>query len=98
MAEAVSPRTNPGFELPEPKDTGQVGGKLEPRAGLSLSAGGSRAMLFHVGALCRLRKMSLLPGLKCISSISGRSIRGDLLGLRGTSAMRRSSKFTPEAN
>lgn len=42
---------------------------------LSLSGGGYRAMVFHVGALCRLNEVGLLSKLKRVSSVSGGSIR-----------------------
>jgi NTE family protein len=55
-----------------------------PEAGtaLSLSGGGYRAMLFHIGALWRLNELGQLPTLKRISSVSGGSITGGLLGLK----------------
>lgn len=55
----------------------------QPEAGvaLSLSGGGYRAMLFHVGALLRLNEMSLLRKLSRVSSVSGGSITAGVLGL-----------------
>jgi NTE family protein len=50
-------------------------------AGLALSGGGYRAMLFHVGALKRLNDAGKLPGLARISSVSGGSITAGTLGL-----------------
>ena len=41
---------------------------------LSLSGGGYRALLFHLGALTRLNELGLLAKLKTISSVSGGSI------------------------
>src|SRR5215831_14304372 len=53
-----------------------------PRRGsLSLSGGGYRAMLFHVGALYRLNEIGLLGKLTRISSVSGGSITAGLLGM-----------------
>src|SRR5262245_24686369 len=40
-------------------------------SGLCLSGGGSRAMLFHVGALTRLNELGVLRSLDRISSVSG---------------------------
>jgi NTE family protein len=40
---------------------------------LCLSGGGSRAMLFHIGAVLRLNELGLLPELARISSVSGGS-------------------------
>ena len=51
-------------------------------SGLCLSGGGSRAMLFHVGALRRMNELGLLSGLDRISSVSGGSIVAGLLGIR----------------
>lgn len=48
---------------------------------LALSGGGYRAMLFHVGALCRLNEVGLLGKLRRISSVSGGSITAGYLGL-----------------
>jgi len=55
-----------------------------PEAGiaLSLSGGGYRAMLFHIGSLWRLNELGYLPKLKRISSVSGGSITAGLLGLK----------------
>jgi NTE family protein len=50
-------------------------------SGLCLSGGGSRAMLFHVGALRRLNELGLLARLDRISSVSGGSIVSGLLGI-----------------
>jgi len=48
---------------------------------LSLSGGGYRAMLFHIGSLWRLNELGCLKGLKRISSVSGGSITAGMLGL-----------------
>ena len=50
--------------------------------GLCLSGGGSRAMLFHVGALWRLNELGLLGQLDRVSSVSGGSITAGVLGTR----------------
>lgn len=50
--------------------------------GLCLSGGGSRAMLFHAGALWRLNELGLLARLERISSVSGGSITAGVLGTR----------------
>ena len=49
--------------------------------GLCLSGGGSRAMLFHIGALWRLNELGLLHGLDRISSVSGGSITAGVLAI-----------------
>ena len=53
----------------------------KPRAGtaLCLSGGGSRAMLFHAGAILRLAQVGVLGKLDCVSSVSGGSITAGLL-------------------
>lgn len=51
-------------------------------AGVCLSGGGYRAMLFHVGAIRRLYEIDALRHLSRISSVSGGSITAALLGLR----------------
>jgi NTE family protein len=48
---------------------------------LSLSGGGYRAMVFHIGALWRLNEVGLLGRLKRISSVSGGSITAAYLGM-----------------
>jgi NTE family protein len=53
----------------------------EDGVALSLSGGGYRAMVFHVGALYRLNEIGLLGKLTRISSVSGGSITAGLLGL-----------------
>jgi predicted acylesterase/phospholipase RssA len=47
-----------------------------PRPGIALclSGGGSRAMLFHAGAILRLAEADLLKDVLCVSSVSGGSI------------------------
>ena len=56
----------------------------EPEAGLalSLSGGGSRALLFHTGAIWRMNELGLLPVLERISGVSGGSIAAGILAKR----------------
>lgn len=54
----------------------------EPGIALSLSGGGYRAMLFHLGALWRLNELGYLKKLRRVSSVSGGSITAALLGLK----------------
>lgn len=53
----------------------------KPKRGIALclSGGGSRAMLFHSGAILRLAQVDLLRKLDCVSSVSGGSITAGLL-------------------
>jgi NTE family protein len=81
MSDTVSPLSDPGLDLREPGDTEESGRKPEAGAGLCLSGGGYRAMLFHVGALWRLNQLGLLPKLQRVSSVSGGSITAARLGL-----------------
>lgn len=53
-----------------------------PGAGLCLSGGGYRAMIFHIGALWRLYETGHLKGIDRISSVSGGSITAGLLALK----------------
>ena len=55
--------------------------KRRPKAALSLSGGGYRAMLFHVGALKRLNEAGYLPVIDRYSSVSGGSIAAGVLGM-----------------
>lgn len=48
------------------------------RVGLSLSGGGFRASLFHLGVLKRLDELKVLPKITHISSVSGGSITASL--------------------
>ena len=66
-------------ELPEPED--DVPAASEDGVALSLSGGGYRAMVFHVGALWRLNEVGLLGKLTRISSVSGGSITAGALAL-----------------
>jgi len=68
-------------DLPDPKDEHDLSVASEDGVGLSLSGGGYRAMMFHVGALCRLNEVGLLGKLTRISSVSGGSITAAYLGL-----------------
>src|SRR5215468_3269445 len=53
--------------------------KIPNSVGLSLSGGGFRAALFHLGALRRLNELGILPKLTSISSVSGGSILNGFL-------------------
>ena len=57
---------------------------LPPRPGIgfSLSGGGYRAMIFHLGALIRLNEAGILAKIKRISSVSGGSITAGVLGMK----------------
>jgi NTE family protein len=50
--------------------------------GLSLSGGGFRAALFHLGALRRLHEFGIVPRLTTIASVSGGSILNGFLASR----------------
>ena len=54
----------------------------EPVLILSLSGGGYRAMLFHVGTLRRLNDSGLLPHISVVSSVSGGSVIAAYLAYR----------------
>ena len=83
----------PGIELPlEPKSAATAFDPFDPsvvttpkdrkpRAGIALclSGGGSRAMLYHAGAILRLAEIGLLGKIDCVSSVSGGSIAAGLL-------------------
>ena len=58
-------------------------GAAPPEDGIALclSGGGYRAMVFHIGALWRLYETGLLGTIKRISTVSGGSITGGMLGL-----------------
>jgi len=53
----------------------------DPGIALSLSGGGYRAMVFHVGSLWRLYDSGVLGRIDRISSVSGGSITAGVLGL-----------------
>lgn len=59
----------------------QVQGGPQAGAGLAVSGGGYRAMLFHLGAFLRLHELGILRQLKRISSVSGGSITAAKVGL-----------------
>jgi NTE family protein len=65
----------------EPSDLDSDATEREDGVALSLSGGGYRAMVFHIGALCRLNEVGLLGKLRRISSVSGGSITAGYLGL-----------------
>src|SRR5215470_3301968 len=70
---------NTGMDPAELDDKTPAGS--EKGVALSLSGGGYRAMMFHVGALWRLNEVGLLGKLTRISSVSGGSITAGYLGL-----------------
>lgn len=84
------------FKIPSgpPSPNTQVSGKEEksfspgsnserqPILALSLSGGGYRAMLFHVGTLRRLNDSDLLPLISVVSSVSGGSVTAAYLAHR----------------
>lgn len=53
------------------------------KIGLSLSGGGYRATIYHLGTLRKLRELELLDKIDIISTISGGSITGAYYGLEG---------------
>jgi len=59
-------------------------GKKRKGIGLSLSGGGFRATLFHLGALRRLNELGTLKRFRTISSVSGGSIINGFLATRLT--------------
>jgi NTE family protein len=65
----------------EPADLDSESAERTEGVTLSLSGGGYRAMVFHIGALWRLNEVGLLGRLKRISSVSGGSITAAYLGL-----------------
>ena len=56
--------------------------KIPNSVGLSLSGGGFRATLFHLGAIRRLNEFGILPRLTTLSSVSGGSILNGFLASR----------------
>jgi NTE family protein len=56
--------------------------KIPNSVGLSLSGGGFRATLFHLGAIRRLNEFGILPKITTISSVSGGSILNGFLASR----------------
>ena len=53
------------------------------KIGLSLSGGGYRAAIYHLGTFRKLREMGILENVDVISTISGGSITGACYGLKG---------------
>jgi NTE family protein len=65
-----------------PQHSGLLDGeKIEDIAGLCLSGGGYRAMLYHAGAICRLNRLGLLRRLRRVSAVSGGSIAAAALAI-----------------
>ena len=60
-------------------ETRQVEIRLRSGLALSLSGGGYRATLFHLGLLRRLNELDLLKSVEAISSVSGGSITSAVL-------------------
>jgi NTE family protein len=58
-----------------------IAGQPEAGNALSLSGGGYRAMLFHLGCVWRLNDAKLLGTMRRISSVSGGSITSAVLGM-----------------
>lgn len=56
--------------------------KIPNSVGLSLSGGGFRATLFHLGAIRRLNELGIVPKLTSVSSVSGGSILNGFLASR----------------
>lgn len=56
-------------------------GLKHPGIVLSLSGGGYRAMLFHLGGLIRINELGLMPRLARVTSVSGGSIVAARLGV-----------------
>ncbi|MEP0133361.1 MAG: patatin-like phospholipase family protein [Eudoraea sp.] len=57
--------------------------KKDKKIGLSLSGGGYRATVYHLGTLRKLKELDLLQHIDVISTNSGGSITGALYGLYG---------------
>lgn len=73
----------PGLLTPvDPSERGPSDGRgVEEGIGLALSGGGSRALLFHTGALIRLGELGLLRRLARISSVSGGTLAAAILAV-----------------
>src|SRR5262245_37526027 len=56
--------------------------KIPNSIGLSLSGGGFRATLFHLGAVRRLNEFGILPKITTVSSVSGGSILNGFIASR----------------
>jgi NTE family protein len=83
MVEPGDPSMLDPGAAPIPLDTSADGHpQIHDGPGLCLSGGGSRAMLFHCGALLRLNELGVLGQLLRISSVSGGSITSGVLATR----------------
>jgi len=56
--------------------------RIPGSVGLSLSGGGYRATLFHLGSIRRLNEFGILPSITTLSSVSGGSILNGFLATR----------------
>jgi NTE family protein len=65
----------------ESQDVNPLQRNVKDGIALCLSGGGYRAMLFHVGVLWRLNEIGFLQKVDRVSSVSGGSITGGMLGL-----------------
>lgn len=54
----------------------------EPKIGIALSGGGSRAIAFHLGCLRALHRLGLLERCRVLSTVSGGSVIGTLYASR----------------
>ena len=84
MPTPTPPSPNQPFSEPRlpSVDDKDISGEVADGIALSLSGGGYRAMVFHVGVLWRLNDMALLSKIDRFSSVSGGSITAALLGLK----------------
>lgn len=72
----------PGDDSEEADESGALGlPAADDTVGLSLSGGGYRAMLFHLGSVTRLNEAGWLPRVTRVASVSGGSITAGQLGL-----------------
>ena len=60
-------------------------GRMSRTAALSLSGGGFRATLFHLGSLWRLNELGMLSTLNTLTGVSGGAITAAMLGIRWNS-------------
>lgn len=81
MQDSIAPSSQP-VQVVDTGSRHDGADRPEPGIALSLSGGGYRAMLFHLGALWRLNELGYLKDLKRISSVSGGSITAGMLGLK----------------
>jgi NTE family protein len=77
----ADPAAPSSIEPVDPKTSGSDEREPEEGMALCLSGGGSRALLFHTGALWRINELGLLRHLKRISSVSGGSIAAGILAV-----------------